>query len=62
MKKILQITIIILILIPLFLGSILLFDNGNIKYQQEIEINEHISKVNNVVSNIYNMNCSDVEV
>jgi len=55
MKKILKIIIIILILIPLFLGCILLFDDGNVKYSEEIEIHTSIKLVDTLCSNIYNM-------
>ena len=55
MKKILKIIIIILILIPLFFGSILIFDDGNLKYSEQIEINTSIELVDTLFKNIYNM-------
>ena len=55
MKKILKIIISILILIPIFLGSILIFTNGNLKYTEEIEIQSSTEIVDQLFSNIYNM-------
>ena len=40
-----KIIIIILIFIPLCLGAILLFNDGNLKYIQQIEINKPINIV-----------------
>ena len=53
MKKILKIIIIILILIPLFFGSILIFDDGNLKYSEQIEINTSIDLVDTLFKDIY---------
>ena len=55
MKIILKIIIIILIFIPLFFASILFFDDGNLKYSQQIEINKPIDLVNVLFEDIYNM-------
>ena len=55
MKTILKIIIIILILIPLLLGLILVFDNGTLKYSEEITINQSIDIVNTLFEDIYNM-------
>ena len=55
MKKALKIVIIILIALPLFLLSILLFSKGNIKYTETIEIEQPIELVNQLFSNIYTM-------
>ena len=55
MKTILKSIILILILIPLFLGSILLFHNGELGYTQDIEVNINIEKVNTMFEDIYNM-------
>ena len=55
MKKILKFIIIILIFIPLFFISILIFSNGNLNYTEEIEIQKSIEIVDQLVGNIYNM-------
>jgi carbon monoxide dehydrogenase subunit G len=55
MKKALKIIIIILITIPLFLLSILLFSKGNIQYSETIEIEQPIELVNELFSNIHTM-------
>ena len=55
MKKILKVVIVILILIPLFFVSILLFSSGNLKYAEEIEINKPINGVVALFDNPNNM-------
>ena len=55
MKKILKVVIGILILIPLFFVSILLFSSGNLKYAEEIEINKPINGVVALFDNPNNM-------
>ena len=53
MKKTLKIIIIILILIPIFLLSVLLFSKGNIKYSETIEIEKPIDMERTLVENIH---------
>ena len=55
MKIILKSIILILILIPLFFGSILLFHKGELEYTQDIEVNTNIEKANTMFEDIYNM-------
>ena len=55
MRKILKIIITILILIPVFLLSILLFTDGSIKYAETIEIEKPIKLVNELFEDIYTM-------
>jgi len=55
MKTILKSIIVVLIFIPLFLGSILFFYDGNLEYTKEIEVNVNIEHVNAMFKNIYNM-------
>jgi len=55
MKKTLKIIIIILILIPIFLLSILLFSKGNIKYSETIEIEQPIALINQLFQDIHTM-------
>ena len=53
MRKILKIIITILILIPVFLLSILLFTDGSIKYAETIEIEKPIELVDQLFGDIY---------
>ena len=55
MKKALKIVIIILIIIPIFLLSILLFTKGTINYTEKIEIEQPIELVSQLFADIYRM-------
>ena len=55
MKTVLKIIIAILLFIPLFCASILVFDDGNLKYAEKIEINQPVDLVNLLFEDIYNM-------
>ena len=55
MKKTLKIIIVILILIPAFLLSVLLFSKGSIQYSETIEIEKPIDIVNQLFKDIYTM-------
>ncbi len=55
MKIALKILITILIIIPIFLLSILLFSKGSIKYTETIEVEQPIELVNRLFANIYTM-------
>ena len=55
MKNLLKFIIIILICIPVFLTSILIITNGNLKYTEEIEIQKSITIVDRLFGDIYNM-------
>ena len=52
MKKALKIVIIILIILPIFLLSILLFSKGTIKYTETIEIEQPIELVSQLFSEL----------
>ena len=55
MKKALIIITSILISILIFCGSILLFSSGELKYTEEIEVNQPLSTVSDLFEDIYNM-------
>ena len=55
MKRSLKIIIIILIIVPVFFLSIILFDNGTIDYEETITIEAPTQTIDSFIGNIYNM-------